>query len=689
MHQIGRTQSTFNLILSEDRLSSQYAQKPSTARRLINFIPSRAGDLKRKAYAPPFISTQDSHSGQDYWYSFAQDYLFYDAAGAPTWQCIVITSNNSGSFIWKRSASGTLTALPAGAHTPPHNPVSGWIGDPLLLYSDGRLYISDGSPGSNWTVYDGIGSWKRGFDVPSPCAVNVANSPGSIDIEIFREYCITEYDSVRKHESPPSTRVRYTPAAPGSFDITLDMPLAVTNTSTGWTKGGADKRRIYASAVDGSQTLFRIAEIPVTDTQYIDTNPFWGDADTTDVKPLEPPFRNHKPRPSLVGAKMNNRFAERDESLRSRIWITGYAEVREQDAGSSRPLETIPGARNEEIADINNLSDYDNSFELPDESFEVRAMEWWDEGLLLGTERSVMFLWGSKPEDFLPENTATYDFGVFHRNAFRKTNRGLVVFTADRKLLLDPALQPSGGNRTANVIDLGAAIQPDLDTVDIRFTNRFQMRSFTFGKEREWLVIAYTTQNVIDGGTGHLKVYDFEIGGWITFDDVAATCVGVVQEREGYEFLVAGNSVADRQLKVASDFDPAAASPYQAAATRIGMPATGTVAHPANTYRSALLDVGSPEFWHVWRTVSYFQRGSFVTTVKVWFDPEDIDDLDPGEAFTPTFKQLSTKEYRGWMMKHKKRAVFEFTIPADSGGAKPGSLEGIELAVEEKSSAGR
>jgi len=230
-------------------------------------------------------------------------------------------------------------------------------------------------------------------------------------------------------------------------------------------------------------------------------------------------------------------------------------------------------ARNSEIPAIENQSDFENFFELPDESFEVRAMEWFHEGLMLATERSIMFVWGSKPEEFRPANTSTYGFGLFHRNGFLVTTHGLVMFTDDRKIVLDPIITPGTtpgpAERTGHVIDLGWPVQPDLDQTDIRFTNRFQMRHWKQGSERDWLVIAYTTQNIIDGGTSHLLIYDFEVNGWISFDDVAATCIGIVEEDEGFQFLLAGNSVADRELRVVTDFTSVAASPYQAADTAL------------------------------------------------------------------------------------------------------------------------
>ncbi|KKM84483.1 hypothetical protein LCGC14_1298690 [marine sediment metagenome] len=689
----GRNIYTYGLFLSEDKLVSQYAQNPSTARQLTNFIPSRAGDLKRKAYAPPFITTEPTIAAAATWYSFVGDFQFY-VGGSPARQIILKVSNNVGTFLYKYVAGGTITQLPAGAYSPPHNESggvpNGWVGDPLLLYSDGLLFISDGFSGGDWTIYDGTDTWKSGLDIPAAPSLNGSSSPGSIQIDIYREYVITEFDSVRKHEGPPSPRFRFTPGVPDTFDVTLDLPARVNKspgtTFSDWTVGYADKYRIYASNIDGSGRLFRIAEVAATDavTQFIDTVPFWGESLTTAMQPLEPPWRNQKPKPTLVGAKMHNRFVVRDEDRRSRVWVTGFAEVKEQDPASVNTLETVPGARNSEISDISNQSDFENFFELPNESFEIRAMEWFHEGLMLGTEKSIMFVWGSKPEDFRPANTSTYGFGLFHRNGFLVTTHGLVMFTDDRKIVLDPIIlsgtTPGPAERTGHVIDLGWPVQPDLDQTDIRFTNRFQMVHWKQGSERDWLVIAYTTQNIIDGGTSHLLIYDFEVDGWLSFDDVAATCIGLVTEDEGFQFLLAGNSVADRELRVASDFTSVAASPYQAADTRLSLPAPGTEILPANTFRSAMLDMGSPEAWKMWRYLSYYQKGSFTTVVKAWFDPDDIDNLVPGDAITLTFTQLESNEFRNWLWAHKKRTVFEFTIAAD---ANLGGLSGLDINIED------
>lgn len=719
MGQIGESFQSYNLLLSEQQLASQYSQSPSTARKLINFIPSRAGDLKRKPYSPPFVTQQINIAGSDYWYSFAREFRFY-IAGVPTFQFIIGASNNSATFLYKYDrviTPGTLIPLPAGAFSPPHNEsgggvAQGWIGDPLMLYSDGLLFISDGDFDNtqplllkgNWTVYDGVDTWKMGMDRPAPVAINSDSSPGSIQIDLYREYVITEYDAVRNQESIPSTRVRFSPVTPDTFDVTLDLPARVNKppgtTLSDWTVGYPLFFRIYASHVDGSGTLFRIAEVAAADVPgtFIDTVPFWGESLTTAMQPKRPPFRNQKPRPSLVGAKMANRFALRDEQRRSRIWIGGFEEVREQDQGTTNPLETVPGSQNEgtfagsvfpSVDALEDQSDFDNFIELPNEDFEVRALKWWEEGLMVGTERSVTFVWGNRPENLRPSNSSTYGFGLFSRNAFLQTKHGLVMFTADRKLVIDPAARQGGsaplGDRTSYVYDIGWPKQPDLDKTDIRFTNRFQMVHWQFGSERDFIVIAYTT---LQDDLAHLLVYTFEIdgGGWITFDDVKATCVGIVQEDEGFQVLVAGNSVVDRQLKVLLDFDSNGTSPYQTAAARYPLPASGTELVPANTWRTSLLDIERPDLWKIWRYLSYFKKGAFSVVVDGYFDPGDIDNLLVGEKVTLAFdSQLSSKELRAWPNQYSKRAVFEFAIAAD---ANNGSLSGVEINVAPKTNIG-
>ena len=190
---VGESLEAYHLLLKENQLASQYAQDPATARNLINFIPSRAGDLKRKPYSPPFVNTEIVIAASNYWYSFAKEFRFYDASGNPILQTIIGASNNSATFLYKYNPliPGTLLQLPAGAFSPPHNEsgggvAQGWIGDPLFLYSDGLLFISDGDFDSaqplllqgNWTVYDGINTWKGGMDRPSPPSLNGSSTPG-------------------------------------------------------------------------------------------------------------------------------------------------------------------------------------------------------------------------------------------------------------------------------------------------------------------------------------------------------------------------------------------------------------------------------------------------------------------------------------------------------------------------------
>lgn len=708
MSVVGESLHTYNLLLKENELTSQYGQDPATARRLINFIPSRAGDLKRKPYSPPFSTTEINIAASDYWYSIAREYRFYDASGDPDLQMILGVSNNSATFLYKFVSGGTITPLPDGAFSPPHNEsgggvAQGWIGDPLLLYSDGLLFISDGDFDSdqplllqgNWTVYDGINTWKGGMDRPIPPTLNGSSTPGSIQIDLYREYVITEYDSDRAQESIPSTRFRFNSPLPATYDVTLDLPARVNKapgtTLSDWVAPGflnsggyADKFRIYASHIDGAGSMFRIAEVPASDTPgtFIDTVPFWGESLTTAMRPLRPPFRNQKPKPSKVGTKMGNRFAFRDEDRRSRIWTTGFEEVKEQDFASTNPLETVPGAQNPNVPEIEDQSDFENKIEIPDQTFEVRALKWWEEGLMVGTERGVNFIWGDKPENYRPSNSSTYGFGVFGKNSFLETSHGLVIYTSDRKLVIDRAnrsgLIPQG-DRSSYVEDIGWAKQLELDKTDIEFTNRFQMVHWQFGSERDMIAVAYTRQNVIDGGTAHLLIYNFELEGWMTFDDVAATCVGIIQETQGFQFLVAGQSIGDRQLKVVLDFNSSASSPYQAADTRVGLPAPGTELLPANIFRSALMDLGVPNVWKMWRFLNFLKKGDFTVVVNAWFDPPDIDNLPAATLLQ--FDQLGTNDFRAFMMTmgHSKRAVFEFTIAAD---ANAGALQGVEINVE-------
>jgi hypothetical protein len=774
--------SVYNLLLHENELVNPFGQDASTARRLINFIPTKAGVLRRKEYAPPFSS--DPSVGN--WFSFVRDYMFY-VAGVPTRQVIVGVSNNVGTFLDKWVSGGGFTALPVGAVSPPHNPGSGWIGDPLVLYSDGLLYISDGTPGSNGTVYDGTDTWKWGLDVPAaPTLTTLAVAAGLSDpvfvgaglndltvagpftggvdatyeviiettgptdtfkwrknagafttgvrittgsqylrngvsitfaaktghtvadkwtitavglfIEDFVEYALTEYDSTRKRESAPGARLRVAPDGAGYYKITIALP-ARANPSTGWSTGAADKFRIYRSSLDGTTQLYRLAEVAASDGagSYQDFSPFYGDDDYV-LLPIEPPFRNQKPKPSKVGVKFHNRFALRDEARKSRIWITGFREILEQSSFSPA-LETAPGTVNQaliETADerkIANVSDFENFVELTNEAFEVRAMLWFRDGVMLGTEKDVVVMFGRHPEDpFSISNTATYKFGVFHKNGFLVTTHGLVIFTADRRLVLDPAFG-SGGDRTNQVTDIGWPKQPQLDKTDIRYTNRFEMAHYQFGQDRDWLVIAYTTQDVVQeggtpGGKGRLLIYDFQVGGWISFDDVRATCIGLVQENEGFNFLVAGGSVdggsggigEDRKLRVLAGYDSSAISTYGAAAGRIGLPAPGTEVRPANIYRSALMDVQAPELWKVWQNVQFYVKpGTPNVTVKYWGDPADIDNLGAPDQ-TLTFLQLTSGAFEAWVHNHAdaKRAVFQFEIA--SGGAE-GALEGIQLKV--------
>ena len=150
---------------------------------------------------------------------------------------------------------------------------------------------------------------------------------------------------------------------------------------------------------------------------------------------------------------------------------------------------------------------------------------------------------------------------------------------------------------------------------------------------------------------------------------------------------MAGNSVVDRKLKVVLDFNADSSSPYQAAAdvARVGLPAAGTETLPANTFRTALMNIDRPNMWKIWRFLSYFKKGTFPIVVTAYFDPADIDNLPAGTVLT--FDQLSSQEFRAFMLAftHYKRAVFEFTIVADGNS---GSIQGIEINVEPTTNVG-
>ncbi len=678
------------LLVHLDQQTAQRSQSPDGARRLVNLIPSRAGDLRRKSQAPPFISANAPNiGGSPAWFSGAQDYIF-TVSGAPQRQTIVKVSNNIGTFLYRYS-SGSVTPLPAGAFSPPHNAAAGWVGDPVLLHVDRVLYISDGL--GSWSAYDGVRTWKGGLDIPFIPSI-ISSAAGSIRITTFADYVVTEFDdgtvSGRPHESPPSAHVRFTPAEPGNWDVTVGMPAAVKNVAPGtaadWTTGYPTHWRVYRSYLDGASgavAMYRIAEIAIASTQYVDTNPMWGDAAATNIIPERPPLLNHKPKPSLVAAVYQNRIVMRDEDKRDHLWFTGGVEVRQQ--GSLIKLEeVVPGARNTELDDFENTTD-ELFIATPDESSDVRTLIPVDDGLLVGTERSATFIWGRNVETFAASAKPTYRFGFFHRNAVLMTSHGLVIFNSEKKLVLDPAIRSAADDRTEKVIDIGWEIQPELDKADIRFSNRFQMAYYNFGQERDWLVVAITSQNIIDGGVGRLFVYDFAVKTWMQFDDVAATSIDVVQEDEGFKFLVAGNSGANRSMRVVADYNPSASSSYAAAAARMGLPGAGATLYPANVWRTALLEPGGAEMWRVLRKISFYKKGGFTVVVRAWYDPADVDTLDPGDADTLTFTELSSKEWEGWIQQHVKRVVFEITIAAS---AHAGSMERIALHFGDKASSG-
>lgn len=828
---------TFSLLLFEDTQTSQVAQSPAAARRLINFIPSRALDLKRKPFAPPFSRTLRIED----WWSFVQDFIFY-IDGEPKRQIIAVYSDNIGSKIVKFTADGAWAFLPAGAGTPPGNPLAGWRADPLLLYSDGLLFITDGVEA---TIYDGTNTrswglqqiplpvhfdtvvlaalaggplkaiftgtglndltvnptadaqpvarvyrveiagdgtpntfkWRRDAD-PIVEDVEITGNPQTLEdgviitfasttghtvgdvweitvlgfpCEFFREYLITEFDSVAKRESMPGPRTRFVPAVSGMYSVPLVLPPR-KNIQNGWTSGVTDKFRIYASHVDGSTKLFLLAEVASTELvvfdplrNYRDNSGFYGEANTK-FTPFEPAFRNQPIRlrtdPAggvplggyrMVGVKFHNRFSLTDPRRRSRVWISGFGEIIEQGDTRGNPLETFPGAKNDTLLDLaaaepdqvkregilNNLSDFENWVELPDEQFEVRAELWFQDGVIMGTEKTVKTLWGRNPEDpYRISPTSTYGFGVFHKNAFLYTTHGLVIFTADRRLVLDPVLGATEGDRTSQVMDIGWPKQREFDKTDITFTNRFQMRHWKFGSERDWLVIAYTTQNAIDGGKARCIVYDFQTQGWMTFDDVHPTMLGIVQEDGGHQFLVGGNNrgqdpgeTPDRKMHVLDGFTSDAASAYQAAAARIFMPAPSTFIEirPHALYRTSLFDLGIPDRDKGWDFLRlYMKPNSPVPTVRIWFDPFDVENLpgadgnlgaadrtlfppgtngaindpnDPAVAFD--FKIIVDHSYLGNLEvgRMAKRAIMEFELPA---GTPDGAIQGIEIMFQVK-----
>ena len=763
----GESSATYDLLLHENELVNPLSQSPATARRLINFIPSKSGELTRKPYAPFFTSVNPLDG---YWFSFVRDFLFY-VGGTPTRQTIIGVSNNSATFLYKFVSGGTITALPNAAFSPPHNAAAGWAGDPLILYSDGLLYISDGHASDKGTVYDGTNTWKWGLEVPAVPVLFSLTAAGGIGtpsfagaglndlttggtftggadatfeieitatgtpdtfrwrvnggawnsgvlitgeaqslsrgltitfasttghtatdtwtivcaglyIEEFVEYALTEYDTTYKRESAPGTRLRVAPEQAGYYKVHLSLPARVNKapgTAADWTAGYANKFRVYRSHIDGSTQLFRLSEVNATDSAQsdaiTDSAAFYGD-ETSTLLAIEPPFRNQKPRPSKVGVKCHGRFALRDEARRSRLWITGFHEILAQQSFSP-PLETVPGTTNQALVEsanerqMFNLSDFENFVELANEQFEIRSLLFDRDAVMIGTERDVVAMFGRRPEDpFEVSNVATYEFGTFHKNSFLRTTHGLVVFTADRRLVLDPAFG-AGGERTSQVEDIGWPKQLELDKTDIQFSNRFQMVHYKFGQDIDQLWISYTTQNAIDGGRAHLLCYDFQVRGWISVDDVLATCIGIVQEDQGFQFLVAGGSVAggtgasgeDRKLRVVMGYDASGTSAYQAAATRIGLPAPGTETRPANTWITSLLDLQKPEAWKVWQWVSFYRKvGTPAIAVRFYSDPQDIDSLDQGTVAVPRFNGTGLDD-------------------ATSGGTYSGSLK-AEFRVE-------
>lgn len=699
----------FNLITGEETFAGQFAQNPTTARRLQSLIPSLNGELKREAgetlYLPTNLGAKVGNLIQ---------YSYNDTGGLEHKVWFAATATG----LWKNTgAAWTLQSLPLNTGFNSTTPFTDY---PDFENINNLLHFSDGV--TNW-IYDGPNNQFviEGFALPftAPGIISSATA-GLINATIGKYYWYTYADETtgRVHESSSglisgttgalvNKQVTITPMA-GNVTTVLGSPSVTISSSTSqsWIGMhlyvlGTDYGVITAASGAGPGTLtlasnapannsnvaFLIAPVRATHIHFYgsetdgsklgkfhgkmlvtanpptftDNSPFQNQAGST-ILNIERPVRNDPPPASKILEVHKYRIFRHRETIPNRFTYSANEEVASGANGS--PQESVPGT------DPNTLSDIINETAYPRPAASIRALKSHADALYLGTEKEIIPLYGETIGQFIMSEVTEVDGGVISRWGMESSSHGLIIFSYDRKLYVYPPftlaynLNPDNINETDALQEIGRSMRNKFLTILATDIQNVRVKKYKYNT-RDWLVVCYQDNNNVY----HTYIYDFETKGWFELQR-GFVSVEVFEPSPGVKVLVGGGS--DGLVYVADDVTGAFAP---------------NTTFPTALYRTALIDFGQPDMLHVpdylQIEVSNAALMDQTTTINFYLDPLDAD--NPGTPFQLSMSavQGQPNTYRGFFAAAEggmgvicRRLMIEFNLASDTNA---GSFRGIVL----------
>ena len=706
--------STFSLVTGEDTYASQTAQDPTTARRVLSFIPSINGELKRESTYPVFGSqlpgpvlafkqfdfAQSSGALQSFYFAVAQDsislqYKLYQYTSGVFTQVSTVgildnipmftVFNNQlhmddGNKAWLFDGTAwVLEGLPIMAQNPSLQIFATF--SPLTTAFN-RYYWTSWADHTTTRAHESDASpISVGIGVQTNKTVRVYFMPGSVSTvsgsPTITGAAGTGYVNGTLQTNFLQAYVGYKMYINGAFagnivsvadnaHLTLDQNQA--STASGLLYTIAPPRvthwHIYTSISDNSQIGGLLTQVPIATGSYDDQQPFPNVDPTSLINvDINIPVRNDPPATGQHGlavmATHKFRTFRRRVNKPNQFFFSANEEVEVNSNGS--PAESYPGV------DPATISDIDNEQVMPDNSFGIRAMVSHGDALYIGTERAIWPWFGETISDFSFTQHQVFSVGQAGRFASVSTPFGLVFFSYDKKMYLYPSFGVPQADTTTALVEIGRPMRKTFEAVDSADLLNMGPRVvyYEYGR-RNWLVFSYLKNDA----TRHTWVFDFETHGWFELQQGFVSTH--VFDFGGKKLLVGGDAQGNTWVidDLTGFFTP-------------------TNSCPTCIFRPALMDFGNPEGRRIFRYVEYeLTNPDMPVQLKFWLDPADVD--NPGTAnatLVPVQTRIGSNLFRAYVPSNVgsvcHRLLLELSVPADTNA---GAIRSLKLVADPVSS---
>ena len=656
-----------DLLIRDSKNRNPFAVTPDQG-TLTNFAPVY-GKLIRVPFAPPFVS---SSSSSRVWHIV--DFQF-QRDSARNQQILIFKADGK---VYKRQAGMETEIFPAASG------FAAFVQKPSVVNLADRLHVSDGS---QYLIYDGWSWCAGGLTAPAAPSCSLVASGSLTGTYKIAVSAAVLRNGVQIHES---SRSATTTNAPSAQNIRVTQPT-LDSRATHW--------NVYMSELSGSDVYRRAATIAVTST-------------TTDISAVPTstaataPIRNDKPQPSRVLGGWKNRIAMRDETSKSNLWFTAFAEVKGLLNGA--PEESVPGRGSSSISDLA------NNWTLPDSGEPIQNAIWHNEYLWVFSDRNGYMIRGEGSlldstgiRDFFPQHLFTY--GAASPWSTNSTPYGLVTMTPDKKLWLFSSAARVYGQADAfriedgESVDIGRDIQDYLNALSDTQLSEMELGYWEGGGNAYLFVPLADRLAVLDFST---VTQDSPHGVWFDIQTgVVPTCVGQVST-DGNNFLLLGQNdgsvvqLDNSQSKGFSVFQPA----HLGLSMKLGSTYLGSTVQnaPTATARTGSLPADKQGAWSEGHFIELFHIGTGDTdttgvrpsapAVNVYYD--DLNPNGPANAIGLTPAAVAkTSEKRAWLKQSAsasaagavaKRFQFEvqFSNTTTDGASRPQCVndEGWQVA---------